>query len=100
MNPIRAWNRFLFGPVSARPLGVFRIVFGLLTMIYLLLMTVEFDHWYTGAGLLQGSEAREAAGPLRFSPLQYVQNPIVPRLVLAATFAAALGLTLGWRARL
>src|SRR5262245_39714952 len=62
-------------------------------------MTVEFDHWYTGAGLLQGSEAREAAGPLRFSPLQYVQHPAPARLCLAATAAAAVGLTLGWRTR-
>src|SRR5262249_27949378 len=100
VNPIGAWNRFFFGLVSARPLAVFRIVYGVLLMIYLALMTGEFDYWYTGAGLLQGSEAREAAGPLRFSPLQYVQDPITPRLVLGATFAAALGLTLGWRPRL
>jgi hypothetical protein len=100
MNPIRVWNRFLFGPVSARPLGVFRIVFGLLMMIYLAIMAVEFDHWYTGAGLLQGTEAREAAGPYRLSPLQYVQDTTTPRLFLVVTFAAALGLTLGWRTRL
>jgi hypothetical protein len=100
VNPIRTWNRFFFGPVSAQPLGIFRIVFGLLMMAYLALMTVEFDHWYTGAGLLQGTEAQEAASSLRFSPLQYVRDPIVPRLVLAATFGASLGLTLGWRTRL
>src|SRR5262249_43557018 len=64
MNPIGAWNRFFFGLVSPRPLAVFRIVYGVLVMIYLALMTGEFDYWYTGAGLLQGSEAREAAGPL------------------------------------
>ena len=64
MNPIRAWNRFFFGPISARPLGAFRIVFGSDHDRYLGLMTVEFDHWYTGAGLLQGTEAREAAGPV------------------------------------
>ena len=29
-------------------------------------MSVEFDHWYTGAGLLQGTEAREAAAPTPF----------------------------------
>ncbi len=100
MNPIKAWNRFLFRPISARPLGLFRIVYGLLLLIYLSLMTVEFKHWYTGAGLLQGTEAREAAGPLRFSPLQFVANPIVPQLVLATAFVAALGVTLGWRTRL
>ena len=74
MNPIRSWNRFFFGPISARPLGAFRIVFGVLMLIYLGVMTVEFDLWYTGAGLLQGTESREAAGPLRFSPLQYTDN--------------------------
>jgi hypothetical protein len=99
VNPIKAWNRFVFGPISARPLGLFRIVYGVLMLIYLGLMTVEFDHWYTGAGLLQGTEAREAAGPLRFSPLLYVANPVVPRLVFGAAFAAALGVALGWRTR-
>ena len=74
MNPIRAWNRFLFGLVSARPLGLFRIVFGLLMMAYLANMVLEFNLWYTGAGLLQGTEAREAAGPFRISPLQFVTD--------------------------
>ena len=100
MNPIKAGNHFLFGPISARPLGLFRIVFGMLMMIYLTNMTVEFDHWYSGGGLLQGTEAREAAGPLRFSPLQYVADPITPRIFHAVAFAAALGVTLGWRTRL
>jgi hypothetical protein len=100
MNPIKAWNRFLFSPTSARPIGLFRIVYGLLILIYLSLMTVEFDRWYTGAGLLQGTEAREAAGPLRLSPLQYVTDPLVPRLVLGTAFAAALGVMLGWRTRI
>jgi Vitamin K-dependent gamma-carboxylase len=99
MNPIRAWNRFLFGPISARPLGLFRIVFGLLILIYLAVMTVEFDLWYTGGGLLQGTEAREVGAPLRFSPLQYVTDPVTPRIFYAVAVAAALGLTLGWRTR-
>lgn len=100
MNPIKAWNRFLFAPISARPLGLFRVVFGVLMMIYLLVMTVEFDHWYTDRGLLQGSESREAAAPLRFSPLHYVHDPVTPRVLHAVTFAAALGVALGWRTRI
>jgi hypothetical protein len=99
MNPIRSWNRFFFGPVSARPLGAFRIAYGVLMLIYLSLMTVEFDLWYTGAGVLRGTESREAAGPLRFSALQYTDNPAIARAVLAATVAAAVGFTLGWRTR-
>ena len=64
-------------------------------------MTVEFEHWYTGAGLLQGTEAREAAGPLRFSPLQYVdESDRCPALPAVTAFVAVLGVTLGWRTRL
>jgi hypothetical protein len=100
VNPLRAWNRFCFEPVSARPLAVFRIVYGLLMIAYLALMVDEFDYWYTGRGFLRGIEVREAAGPLRFSPLQYVEDSLTPRLVLAGTFAAALGLMLGWQTRL
>jgi hypothetical protein len=103
VNPIKAWHRFLFGPISARPLGLFRIVYGVLMMIYLAVMTVEFSHWYTDQGLLQGTEAREAAAvdgmPLRFSPLHYAHDPITPRIVHAVGFAAALGVALGWRTR-
>jgi hypothetical protein len=99
MNPLKAWNRFFFGPISARPLGAFRIVFGLVLLVYLALMIPEFEFYYTGAGLLQGTEAREAAGPLRFSPLQYVQSPAIAYAVLGATMAAAAGLALGWRTR-
>jgi hypothetical protein len=99
MNPISAWNRFFFGPISARPLGAFRIVFGLLILVYLAVMSVEFDYWYTGIGLLQGSEAREAAGPYRLSPLNHVDDPMIAHLFQAVTVAAAVGVTLGWRTR-
>lgn len=107
MNPIHAWNRFLFAPVSARPLGLFRIAFGVLMVIYLLLMTVEFDYWYTDQGLLQGNEAREAARSLwngqvehlRISPLHFLHDPISPRVVWAIALASAVGLTVGWRTR-
>ncbi len=99
MNPVPAWNRFLFGPISARPLGAFRILFGLIMLGYLGLMTVEFELWYTGAGLLTGAEARDAAGPLRFSPLQYTDNATIAYAVFAATAAAAFGVMVGWRTR-
>jgi hypothetical protein len=100
MNPFRELNRFLFGPVSAKPLGVFRIVFGVMVLQYLLLMSVEFDHWYTGAGLLQGAESRETAAPLRFSPLQYVDNPQIAHAVYAFTIMVAVAFTLGWHTRI
>lgn len=100
MNPIRAWNVFWFGPVSARPLAAFRIVFGLVALANLGLLTVDLDHWLTGDGLLRGTEALELAGPLRPSPLQYLQDGTTVRAWLAGTALATLLFTVGWRTRL
>jgi hypothetical protein len=68
--------------------------------VYLALMSVEFDHWYTGAGLLRGVEAKEAAAPLRFSPLHYTDSPQVAHAFLAVTVVVAVGFTLGWHTRI
>jgi hypothetical protein len=100
MNPLRAWNRFWFGPISARPLGVFRVAFGLILLAHLAIVSVDFDHWYTDAGLLRGTEARETAGPWRPSVLQWVQDPASVHLFFAATVAVTVAFTLGWKTRL
>ena len=54
MNPLRAWNRFWFGPISARPLGVYRIVFGVIVLAHLGSISVELDYWYTRRGAAPG----------------------------------------------
>jgi hypothetical protein len=100
MNPLRGWNRFWFGPISARPLGVYRIIFGLLVLAHLALISVDLDYWYSGAGLLQGDEARLAAGPFRFSPLQFVQDPVSVRCWVVAVAAVAIAFVVGWRTRI
>jgi hypothetical protein len=99
MNPVRAWNRFWFGPVSARPFGAFRVVIGLVTIAHLALLSVDLDYWLTDRGLLQGSEARLLAGPYRLSPLQWVQDPVSVRVFVGATAAVAVAFTLGWRTK-
>jgi hypothetical protein len=99
MNPIRAWNAFWFTPISARPLGAFRIVFGLVMLANLGVMAVDLDYWYTNAGLLRGTEALEIAGPFRFSVLNYFQDPLFVRLWFGAAALAAVGLTFGWHTR-
>jgi hypothetical protein len=100
MNPLRSWNRFWFGPISARPLGVYRIVFGLFVLAHLALISVELDYWYTDAGLLRGDEARLAAGPMRFSPLQVWQDPISVRCAVGAVGLVAIAFALGWHTRI
>lgn len=99
MNPVRAWNTFWFRPVSARPLGAFRVVIGLLVLVHLAFLTVDLDYWLTDRGLLQGGEARALAGPLRPSPLQWVQDPVSVRGFVAASAAVATLFTLGWHTR-
>lgn len=100
MNPLRGWDRFWFAPVSARPLGAFRVVVGCLALVNLGFLTIDLDYWMSGVGLLQGTEAQELAGPLRLSPLQTFQSPLTIRVVLAAEAVATLLFTLGWRTRL
>lgn len=99
MNPIQAWKAFWFAPISARPLGLFRIVVGACMIYQLALLSVDLDYWFTDRGLLQGTEARELAGPLRPSPLQYVQDPTAVRVFFVATAAVAVLFTIGWRTR-
>lgn len=99
MNPIRTWNRFWFAPISARPLGMYRILFGLIVLAHLAFLTVDLDFWYTDAGLLQGDESRLAAGPLRFSLLQWIQDPVSVRVFFGALAAVTVGFTLGWHTR-
>src|SRR3954447_14041098 len=100
MNPIRAWNRFWFAPISARPLGAYRIVFGVLVLVHLLLISVDLEYWYTDAGVLRGAEAQELAGPLRFSPLQWYQDPATVHTVFWAIVAVTVAFILGWRTRI
>ena len=100
MNPLRAWNRFWFAPVSARPLGVFRIVFGLLILANLALVACDLDFWYTDAGLMQGDEAAVTAGPLRPSFFTHYQDPLSVRVGLGLVAGTAVLFTLGWRTRI
>lgn len=99
MSPLRSWNDFWFRPTSARPIGAFRVVIGVIALCHLAMLTVDLDHWLTGQGLMQGTEARELAGPLRPSPLHYSQGPLAVRAFLGVTAAVAVAFTLGWRTR-
>ena len=98
-HPLRAWNTFWFRPISARPLGAFRVAIGLLALANLAILAVDLDYWLTDAGLLTAAEARSVAGPLRPSLLFWVRDAIPVRLLFAATAIVATLFTLGWRTR-
>lgn len=100
IRPVRAWNRFWFAPTSARPLGAFRVLFGLIALANLALLAPDLDTWLTDAGRLRGTEAGELAGPLRWSPLLAYQDPTTVRCAFAATVGAGVLFTIGWRTRI
>lgn len=100
MNPIAAWNRFWFARISARPLGVYRILFGLFVLGHLVLLLPDLDFWYSDAGLLRADEPAFAAGPLRPSILSHYQDPTSVRIAWATVAAIAVAFTLGWRTRI
>jgi hypothetical protein len=100
MNPFRGWNAFWFASVSARPLGAFRILYGLIVLAHLGLLANDAVPWLTDAGYLRGGEAAELAGPMRPSPLQWVQDPVSVRCFLASVAGVALLFTVGWQTRI
>lgn len=99
LHPLRAWNRFWFAPVSARPLGAFRIAFGLIALAHVALLWPDAHLWLSNEGYLQGSEAAELAGALRWSPLQVWHSPPVIDATLAATAVVSVLFALGWHTR-
>jgi hypothetical protein len=99
MNPLRAWNRFWFAPVSARPLGLFRVAFGVLALANLALLASDMTHWFTSAGLVRGVDSAGIAGSLRYSPLQTWQSPAAVATVFGAQALALVLLTVGWHTR-
>lgn len=99
MNPIRVWNSFWFQPISARPLGLFRVLMGLIVLAHLALLSADLDYWLTDHGMLQGNESRLIAGPLRFSALNWVQDPTSVHVFFAGTVVIASLFTLGWHTR-
>jgi hypothetical protein len=100
MNPLRTWNRFWFGPVSARSLGIYRIVFGLLVLAHLGLILPDLDYWYTDVGILRGDEAMLVAAPLRYSPLHWIQDPFSVRCALGLVAAITVAFIVGWHTRI
>jgi hypothetical protein len=100
VNPVRGWNAFWFGPISARPLAAFRIAFGLLVLAHLVVVAGDAGTWLTNAGYLRGDEPREIAGPWRLSPLQWFHEPATVYAFLAATAVVTALFVGGWRTRL
>ena len=100
IHPIRSWNTFFFGLVSAKPLGLIRILYGLLALANLAFCAVDLEYWYTDQGLLRGDESWVIAGLMQPSPLQFFQDATSVKIAFGLTALFAALLTIGWRTKL
>ena len=86
MNPIKSWNRLFFAPISARPLGAFRIVYGVLMLMYLGLDDGRIRPLLHRSGHAPGHGC--ARRPVRFGSLRS-NSPTIRRCPCRLGFTAA-----------
>ncbi len=61
---IRGWNDFFFKPQSPTPIALFRILYGLLTIVNLLMLRPEWLKWYGPRGFMtMETMHRAGSGP-------------------------------------
>ena len=102
MNPfklVRVWNSFWFAPVSRGRWGRFGSPWER-SRSSASSLGCDPIPWLTDAGIMRGPEARELAGPLRVSILQWVQDPLSVRVLLWVLAGVAIAFTIGWQTRL
>ena len=56
----RDWNEFFFAPLSAAPLGLLRIFYGLIVLGFAALLYPDRFLWYGSDGVLSVAQAPEA----------------------------------------
>ena len=99
----RDWNEFWFQPISSIPLGVFRMVFGVLALAYALLLLPERFLWFGSRGVLPLADSDAyngtGAGPAHFDLLAFSGADHWLTLFFAVFLLAALFLTLGFWTR-
>jgi hypothetical protein len=97
----RAWDRFLFAPVSPVPLGVYRILFGVLVILNGLLLLPEMDAFFSDLGILPRNVAATYASGRRVNVLVWLPNdPLWLRVFFAVFLLAALFTAVGLFTRL
>lgn len=99
-----AWNRWWFGPMAPGPLGLFRLVFGVLVLAYGLLLFPDRVLWFSDRGVL--TSAQSDFYNAWFGPAPHIDllhGPFSDGWLTAffvVFLLAALGLTLGLWTRL
>lgn len=98
---VRAWDRFLFAPVSPVPIGIYRVLFGSLVLLNGLFLLPEVTTFFGEQGVLPVADALRYTRSPRINVLAWL--PPDDRWVysfLAAYLLAAVCLTIGFLTRL
>lgn len=96
----RAWDRFFFEPRTARVLGLYRIVFGLIVLYSFALLGKDAAVYFSDAGVLSAAANDEVLQRRGLTALRWLSSPWGVRLTLGALFAAGILFTVGLHTRL
>jgi hypothetical protein len=91
-----AWNHFWFDPVSTSTLGLMRIAFGLLTLIWTLTLAPDLRAFYSSSGILPGQPSQAWTWGL----LEHSSSMPVVLGVFALLVVGSIGVCLGLWTRL
>ena len=99
---VRAWDAFLFRPISPVPIALYRILFGMLVLVNLGFLFPDRHVFYGDEGIFPLADAtRYAPAMTRFNVLAWLPNrPVVVEAFFAAALIAAVCLTIGLLTRL
>ncbi|MBL8060403.1 MAG: HTTM domain-containing protein [Chthonomonas sp.] len=93
---IKKIDRWIFGWGSPFTLGVYRAVLGGLAAVCLLLLSLDFNTWYTESGLATARDAEYWAGPIwHLNLLQGVTSAPVTATLFGLTLISAILSTFG-----
>jgi hypothetical protein len=95
----QAWDRFFFKPDTARVLGLYRIIFGLIVLYSFALTAKDVTMFFSDDGLLTSKASAEAFGPNYLTLLDWIRGPWGVRAALGAVFVSATLFTVGFHTR-
>lgn len=95
----QAWDRFFFKPDTARVLGLYRIVFGLIVLYCFALLAKHVTMFFSDEGLLTSAASAQVLEPSVFALFRWFHRPWEVRAALLAVFVSAAFFTVGFHTR-
>jgi len=97
---LRAWDRFLFRPISPLPIAVYRILFGTLIMLDLLFLLPDLNRFFGDQGVLPMADAVRYFRAPGLNVLAWLPNrPACLYAFFIVSLLAAASLTVGFLTR-